>query len=139
MSLETWKQQFYPTDAEFVPVERMARAAYRKWRGCTPYALAKHDVTFWDIASEMLLSDRSCTFCLNYYDWPRDGVFCPDCPLTQLGANCLGRNDTSDDPTPYDLARIRVDKDRNLRPLLRALKTIAQAEARGESLHVSPT
>lgn len=90
MSLETWKQEFYPVTAA-----KCAKGAteailhsIKKWEGLTPENLEKHGVTAaaWSIdgfnakgarVSEMIGSD-SCALCKQFY---KKGGACRSCPL----------------------------------------------------------
>ena len=132
MSLKTWKEEFYPVEADSPEAQASARAAIehslRKWRGLRPEALLKHDVrlegpyhrqVFDDCADEsQVISGSSCALCRRlYYD-------CYGCPLVKVsGLVCDDAESAWDvytnkaDPEPMiaqlekALALVSVDKD----------------------------
>ncbi len=89
MSLKTWKEEFYPVEADSLEAQSSARAAIehslRKWRGLRPEALLKHKVRlegpyhkqiFDDCADEsQVISGSSCALCQR---------LCYDCPLVKV-------------------------------------------------------
>lgn len=96
MSLKTWKQEFYPVDAEDVVSHGanydeiaidMIKHSLTKWRGLTKDNLDKHDlVQDWRYIKEATLrtfeiDGYSCSLCCEY----RNITFkdpCEQCPIT---------------------------------------------------------
>lgn len=89
MSIETWKRQFYPVEAE-TAAKQGAKAAtihsIRKWEGLRPDVLEKHGVS---AAGSTLADDQgspgfaingeTCALCVAFLG--RDGNDCKRCPL----------------------------------------------------------
>ncbi len=72
MSLESWKQEFYPISAQAltldhdiypVPDLTLVEHDLRKWQGFTPENLAKHEITRRDIYSAALTGSEACALC----------------------------------------------------------------------------
>lgn len=95
MSLETWKEEFFPHDPVAVSkLDNLAQLtlAVRKWTGLLPHNLAKHNgyQTRKDIyfppSSALSIDSNTCSLCHAYMD----DEDCEYCPLTELryGVNC---------------------------------------------------
>jgi hypothetical protein len=89
MSLETWKQEFYPKRATETTPEEAIQHSLTKWQGLLPENLAKHDVhidSLWHVASDdadegkVALNSRTCSLCLHHYRSNGCGL----CPLYQV-------------------------------------------------------
>lgn len=85
MSLQTWKDEFYPVDASEVSQEEAVAHSLRKWIGLRKENIAKHGVggelpfSVLDVAGASLPIDaNSCSLCLHYSD-----SGCPTCPITR--------------------------------------------------------
>ena len=93
MSLETWKQEFYPIPAGEVPVDQAAEHSLRKWIGLRPENLTRHGVSSYgrslidDERQDLLAIDgESCALCVHHLD---NFAGCPRCPLClHLGGPC---------------------------------------------------
>ena len=102
MSLESWKEEFYPVDAEEVGVEDAIWHSLNKW--IKPENLAKHGLemadpaktwsTIWQIddhSQRMNVSGDECALCACYHgDEDNDDEPCLNCPLaiTRGGVPC---------------------------------------------------
>lgn len=93
MSLETWKQEFYPTPASN-PDCSPAEHSLRKWRGLLPRNLQKHgcriradgvmDIHHAPGDEGLPLNDDTCALCRQHLD-----AKCKSCPLFKAGLGCL--------------------------------------------------
>lgn len=108
MSLETWKAEFYPVNANVEMSEEEAiKHSIKKWEGLKPENLSKHFVEldfYGDIIepyniefSEFSISNSSCALCAKFYNADENGILtfngCESCPLyKKLGFEC-GRSD----------------------------------------------
>lgn len=99
MSLETWKAEFYPTEAKDCPAEQAIAHSLRKWEGLTVENVDKHAVVFdgwWKVLGEpeekpLTIDSESCALCVNYItdekrpyidaEGDEDATTCGDCPL----------------------------------------------------------
>lgn len=104
MSLNSWKKEFYPTEAaDSRPGKSAVTHSLRKWRGLLPANLKKHDLFHeadqYDISYEdecFTVDAGTCALCFHYindgYDSPKydpAAGFCVDCPLNKLlGGRC---------------------------------------------------
>jgi len=133
MSLESWKQLYYPISAdkaaELSPVE-VIQHSLTKWRGLRTAVLDEHGV--W-VDGLVLLTDGTnapkfqttgltCSLCAKYYDHSADDevIACSSCPLAQLGAS------GTDCFTEYRHWRTTHDPEPMIQLLEKALQT-AQA------------
>ena len=117
MSIESWKAEFYSTDARMYggldksPGTTVFAILHslQKWRGLTKENLRKHDLSRvngrlfdgvsrdWD--KGFLINDRSCALCHMFYvnddfDHPRPPARCGSCPLRiEQGIPCDVDND----------------------------------------------
>jgi hypothetical protein len=104
MTIESWKEEFYPTSVT-VPMTRLEAVAHstRKWSGTAPEALKKHGVEFsrFKIFDPCMLAkppfdfnSDSCSLCEKYWDKEEDeedgGDPCRECPFSlTLGRACI--------------------------------------------------
>lgn len=85
MSLETWKEEFYPIDAEYVSEEDAVEHSLRKWIGLRAGNLAKHNLDhhgkriFDTNGAYIWISESSCALCIHYIN-----EMCDNCPLAAL-------------------------------------------------------
>lgn len=95
MSFESWKEEFYPVDAETVPKERALEHSIQKWKGYLRENLLKHDLTLEQMiehdltVNPLFASTRSCALCWHHYDTGRYSNICSGCPLFKSGNGCL--------------------------------------------------
>lgn len=93
MSLETWKAEFYPVEAEEVSPTDAVAHSLRKWEGLREENLARHGVEvirrhgpvgITDIgrADFLGINTNSCSLCQLYYDQN-----CAECPLYESREN----------------------------------------------------
>ena len=108
MSLETWKAEFYPIEADKTTKEQAIEHSLRKWQGLTPENLKKHGVIHERFAGVIDENDfragkptymypeavpidaGTCALCHHYHSEPDDGGYlddeepddyCGECPL----------------------------------------------------------
>ena len=83
MSLETWKEEFYPVharEATATPVQAL-KNSLRKWIGAKPANLAKHEVTMKELDTiEGLFEGENCSLC-HYTERLTAYADCSLCPL----------------------------------------------------------
>lgn len=99
MSLQSWKKEFYHTEASDIDNTPDAiEHSITKWKGLLPENLNKHRLvlvegTIYDIKGKyMTVSSSTCALCQIFIE--RD---CPDCPLK----NYLGKRCDEGDDSPY--------------------------------------
>jgi len=102
MSLESWKNEFYPVEAskdhsDIAAIEH----AILKWTGYTEENLKKHELTsdgavITDSDNNVVIfATNSCSLCLKY--WAND---CDKCPLYLIGESCISSHHESN-ISPY--------------------------------------
>ena len=136
MSLETWKEEFYPVPADDRRAKRSHTAAVnhslKKWRGLTKENLEKHGLT--KESGHLIIpingggcitiSGATCALCCMEYErtaYPMSDLekFCRRCPLFRaLGRKCDGPLLVSEEPSPYSEF---LSKDDPL-PMIKALE-----------------
>ena len=116
MSLQSWKKEFYPTEASDIDNTLDAiEHSITKWKGLLPENLSKHglevdDGSIWDSnKGYMVISAGTCALCQLFIE--RD---CPDCPLK----NYLGKRCDEGDDSPY----IIFSLSNNPQPMIEALE-----------------
>lgn len=87
MSLQTWKDEFYPVPASEPMGEHKAQIEHslRKWRGATKENTEKHGVFYedhtifdeTDSTGKFMFGSESCSLCLNNE--------CHECPIVLSG------------------------------------------------------
>ena len=86
MSVETWKEEFYPTNVESVPPEQAAAHSLQKWKGFRKENLEKHNVTFNGNVlggdGRFYFDGTTCALCLHFQ---YNGCF--RCPLAIVRAD----------------------------------------------------
>jgi hypothetical protein len=145
MSLETWKKEFYPTDAEESGALEATLHSLRKWEGLTKRQLAKHklrkvkeDFRVPEICEEAGVADGeftigydTCSLCLSF-----DG--CEGCPLVEVnsGFTCDGENFKNPQDS-YDKSAYQAWVDggdaRPMLTLLRKAKRMLEAKENADS------
>lgn len=132
MSIETWKQEFYPVSAKEVEKEKAAEHSFRKWEGARKENLEKHGLERATTTTSSIrcvgdhLGDRfyfdgvSCSLCVHFYkqgDGWDDG--CENCPLCIVrgGVPCTGTAE-GERVSPYD----KFVSTSNPEPMISALK-----------------
>lgn len=98
MSLQSWKKEFYPTEAsEIDNTPDAIEHSITKWKGLLPENLSKHyleidDGSIWDSnKGYMVISAGTCALCQLFIE-----TDCPNCPLRDyLGHRC---DDGEDSP-----------------------------------------
>lgn len=136
MSLDTWKKEHYPVEANDESLKNNPLAATRhsliKWYGLRERVLFKHGLkvhggTLFDPSSEeqLKIDSDTCALCESYYhtsDDSRDIYRCVECPLA--------KQRKADHPTPCDL-RLKTesmspyrmwDDNHNPEPMIDALE-----------------
>ena len=96
MSLESWKQVYYPITAEEaakLSPREIIQHSLTKWRGLRPEVLAEHGLRLelclvTDGIDVLAITGQSCSLCEKHYDYSKDEPdACLSCPLAQLGAS----------------------------------------------------
>lgn len=115
MSLESWKQEFYPMKANQTSVDDALDHSIRKWEGLQPENLAKHGVHLWrqysagfyrvvEIGQEghpehdrVRIDASTCALCI-HFDYDSGSLNgCGDCPLGQVrGVPCTERTEAEE-------------------------------------------
>ncbi len=134
MSLETWKQEFYPIPAETFnngnySQEEIFEHSIQKWTGLLSENIAKHGVHLdnsyfgsWMVVGDdyddktgnrVPITSESCSCCAAYYTSDSE---CDNCPLYEIGYGCSHSTES-----PYALATRCLDDDRIL-DMIDALK-----------------
>lgn len=128
MSLETWKEEFYPKPAEETTKRSALAHSLRKWRGLTKENLEKHgcvvehgilaDKGRW-LADGLSISSSSCALCHHHYDRKRESYDTPPCVTCPL-AKALGTADWRDEgcTSPWRAWTINGDP----KPMIAALE-----------------
>lgn len=95
MSLETWKAEFYPTEAKDCPAEQAITHSLRKWEGLLSENLAKHELAGGGCtnissgASSLRIDAESCALCVHHFMDDNEADICPTCPLSEYnGTRC---------------------------------------------------
>lgn len=130
MSLETWKDEFYPIAADRVARDPLSAIAHslRKWFGLRPDALKKHHLTrrmFGTIIhrnATLSIDDRTCALCVIYKNQNEYGAAaCTKCPLAiaRGGTPCdrVAPAELRQGKSPY----AAFIKDGNVEPMIAAL------------------
>lgn len=110
MTVESWKQEYYPIPASDVEPEKAAQHSLRKWTGLRQANLKAHGVTLTDLETKIgtLRYDTSCALCLHFSGGHHldDIDDCSQCPLAIVrgGAPCTHRL-PRETLSPYLLAR----------------------------------
>lgn len=119
MSINSWKAEFYPTDAVDTRRDEAIQHTLRKWKGTQSENLAKHEMEKAKYAEIIGLTEEdhfyfgsgSCALCVHYT--------CSDCPLQQH------TNYTCSDPgSQYK----RWVLENNPEPMIKALEEILAME-----------
>jgi hypothetical protein len=119
MSLETWKEEFYPVPADQVKAKDALEHSLRKWQGLRKEALEKHQLTHTKLhhircrasQRQLKIDSTSCALCFFYMDANdcEDCLLRPRCDQTDDSPFCVWR--ISGDPEPMIAAlKAAVDK-----------------------------
>ena len=142
MSLETWKKEFYPVEADSPEAQASARAAIehslRKWRGLRPEALLKHEVRLEgpynkevvddcaDAEDEsQFISSRSCALCIRFDD--ADGN-CDGCPIVKVSGMACDLKDEDErgpDASAWEMYIYYADPEPMIAQLEKALALVS--------------
>lgn len=96
MSLESWKQLYYPITAEEaakLSPHGIIEHSLIKWRGLRSEVLNEHQLWFsycyiTDGTNSFAITGQSCSLCAKHYDYSKDEPdSCSSCPLAQLGTD----------------------------------------------------
>lgn len=91
MSLETWKEEFYPVAAKDVPLQTAIDHSIRKWEGLTPENLQRHGI--WKLSYRRIgiddddplggffINSGTCALC-HYFILKTSS--CANCPLFEV-------------------------------------------------------
>ena len=138
MSLETWKKEFYPVEADSLEAQASTRTAIehslRKWRGLRPEALLKHEVRLEgpynkevvdDCADaengpRFLLGNQSCALCLYITDYT-----CEACPIFNVSGAACDPAENSDEVTAWEVYVHDADPEPMIAQLEKALALVS--------------
>jgi hypothetical protein len=114
MSLETWKAEFYPIEADQCPIDQAVAHSLLKWQGLTAENLAKHGVERHANSSRIGSGDAflwigsdSCALCHHFHtDDPEedeygDESYCRECPLANIRGGFACDNRRFDEPGEF--------------------------------------
>lgn len=95
MSLEAWKEKYYPQEASATSKEEALDHSIRKWEGLYPsilkeYGLVKCDDSIYEIEQPSInihIDSDTCALCYHFQGDPHD---CTECPLaiSRNGVRC---------------------------------------------------
>lgn len=127
MSLESWKAEFYPVEADHVPKEEAIAHSLRKWEGLRPANLRKHGVVKiynygglldeqYPTAVGFSVDSDSCALCVLYAD---TNCNCGSCPVACSRGNTPCDECIEDEKcSPYESFR----RESNPEPMIQALE-----------------
>ena len=137
MSLKTWKEEFYPVEADSPEAQASTRAAIehslRKWRGLRPEALRKHEVrlegpynkeivdnTGDRIDDRFGISGYSCALChmAEFY-------ICDDCPLVKVSGVACDHAENIDEVSAWEVYIHTADPEPMIAQLEKALALVS--------------
>lgn len=134
MSLKTWKEEFYPVEADKVPEEHAIAHSLQKWIGLRKENLEKHKCKITDRLPRSVVNDhttkdslpitwKSCALC-QHYDGPEEEYHeCNGCPLKQLRDRpCDQAVLDSDEEAPYTIFVATLDPEPMIELLEQALR-----------------
>jgi hypothetical protein len=96
MSIETWKKEFYPVEANQVSKQDAIAHSLKKWTGATKDNIQKHGV---ERAGYLLFDDRdafgfggeTCALCVHHAHKHQDSADpCRTCPIVRSGGKACG-------------------------------------------------
>ena len=113
MSLESWIEEFYPIEANYLTETDLIAINHciKKWKGALPENLEKHRVKYKghtifnkenDISNYLEFYGSSCALCYKYAGDCIDQTIGPTCPIVRmLGKTCNEvYNSSESDPKP---------------------------------------
>ena len=150
MSLESWKAEFYPIDANQTHRTDAIDHSLQKWLGLLPENLAKHQMML--VEGEVLevgtdldnpsregvvINGQSCSLCHHYLDHDFDEhedeheSQCHDCPLYQARGGAACDDETSeewesDKPSPWHTFT-RAENSNDPKPMIHWLTKTKEA------------
>ena len=92
MSMQSWKEEFYPIEAEEVPEELALDHSIKKWEGLQTANLIKHSVIMEGIKLKndapytnpydiLIISASSCALCMHHHNDFGTQQTCKTCPI----------------------------------------------------------
>lgn len=132
MSLQTWKEEFYPEKPRKSMTEKQAiEHSIRKWEGLRKTNLKKHKILLYhsvhfieDENDGMYIESESCALCKKYLHLDKyEANPCEECPLYKsLGKPCDQFKLLGEQTSPY----IIWEKTGDPRPMIKALKKLLE-------------
>lgn len=136
MSLDSWKKEFYPVEANKVSEENALAHSLQKWDGLRPKNLDRHSVTVYRAVLQdedgyrLTIADGSCALCHQYmYEDmdPFSGGVCMACPLYKIrGIPCDVSAGGSEfyETSPYDVFRTKNDPEPMINLIKKAMEVV---------------
>lgn len=88
MSLQSWRDEFYPTEAVDCPANEAIAHSLRKWIGLRVENRRRHEVRCDEATSHLVdgaarfpVNSTTCALCASHYDDSADDAPCAGCPL----------------------------------------------------------
>lgn len=142
MSLESWKREFYPVEANQVSKEEAVEHSIRKWRGLTKTALKKHNLaknnhdaairSLKNLFADLRINTSTCALCAHYFNKDEDTIACVRCPLylvrERIRCDCFDPVPDSAEDDPYHA----FTRTGNPRPMLKWLRRALKWEKPGQ-------
>lgn len=112
MSIESWKNEFYPVPANQVVEADALKHSHTKWLGLLPSNLQRHGMekhlderhigeigqsSYYYDPTAFRVNDESCALCQHYYD-----DACRDCPLYLVSGKTCDFYPVDGKLSPYD-------------------------------------
>lgn len=130
MSLESWKQEFYPVEARDVLKASAIDHSLQKWKGLRSEKLAQHGISPASMEDAEFVCGASCALCTHYLEPARPHLpRCTECPLYQIrGGFPCDVETPSEIESPYSAWGNGYDPE----PMIALLEQAAELERQGK-------
>ena len=130
MSLESWKQEFYPVEARDVLKASAIGHSLQKWKGLRSENIRKHEVPVRSWRNNNFVCGASCALCTHYLEPARPPLpRCTECPLYKLrGGYPCDFETPSEILSPYSAWTDDSDPE----PMIALLEQAAELERQGK-------